>query len=436
MPIASMSKGPAAGAPSRRPGLVVAAAVTLASLGLFILLNDMSEHGLRAGPAIFCGLLFLAAVGLVWGGRMGYWFGFAMAMLLGTLFTLAMVGGRLEVGSLVAIGIGLTPLALLLAALRRSPRPVAGWQPPVDPEPAPAGGQPLTLAWPQGWTRPLARGWVMLSLMLAAAVAVPPVGLAMVASGRGADRWVGVSVTLFGLALVGATPLLRPVTRRGNARLSLETVDLGHRRERGVQFPYSRLRMASAFLGGGAMALAMAATIPGTAGFADHPGQPPLWPRILGGLGIVLFVLVVYAGARRGIGRCWRIVLTPSAVAFAQGDALTVVPWEAVDEVRALETTVYAKGFAIHEPYVGLILSDPEAVTTGRFQRALMRISRQLGADLGFPVRPLYGDPVLLYAALRYHHLHPQARDELGTEAGLASLRRAPSAETRALVSA
>ncbi len=40
----------------------------------------------------------------------------------------------------------------------------------------------------------------------------------------------------------------------------------------------------------------------------------------------------------RGLGRRWRIVLTPSAVVFAQGDALTVVPWEAVDEVKALES--------------------------------------------------------------------------------------------------
>ncbi len=370
--MASMSARSAPGPRDRRPGLVVPAAVTLALLSLFILLLDVSRHGLRAGPGVFCGLLLLAAVGLVWGGRVGYWFGLAMAAVLGALFVLALVRRGLGVGSLVAIGIGLTPLVLLLPAMRRSPRPVVRRQPPADLDPASAGGRSLALAWPQG-----------------GAVVLPPVGLAMVASGRGADRWVGVSVTLFGLALAGVAPLLRPVRRRGNARLGSETVDVGHRRERGVGLPYSRLRTASAFLAGGAMALAMAAAIPGTDGFADDPGDSPWWPRIIGVIGIAIFVLVVVAGARKGIGRRWRIVLTPSAVVFAQGKDLTVVPWEAVDEVRAIETTIYVRGFAIHEPFVGLILGDPQAVTTGRVQRALMGISRRLGSDLGFPVRSL-----------------------------------------------
>jgi len=389
MQMASMSARSAPGPRDRRPGLVVPAAVTLALLSLFILLLDVSRHGLRAGPGVFCGLLLLAAVGLVWGGRVGYWFGLAMAAVLGALFVLALVRRGLGVGSLVAIGIGLTPLVLLLPAMRRSPRPVVRRQPPADLDPASAGGRSLALAWPQGWTRPLARGWVTFGLMLAGAVVLTPVGLAMVASGRGADRWVGVSVTLFGLALAGVAPLLRPVRRRGNARLGSETVDVGHRRERGVGLPYSRLRTASAFLAGGAMALAMAAAIPGTDGFADDPGDSPWWPRIIGVIGIAIFVLVVVAGARKGIGRRWRIVLTPSAVVFAQGKDLTVVPWEAVDEVRAIETTIYVRGFAIHEPFVGLILGDPQAVTTGRVQRALMGISRRLGSDLGFPVRSL-----------------------------------------------
>src|SRR6266540_5224476 len=264
MQMASMSARSAPGPRDRRPGLVVPAAVTLALLSLFILLLDVSRHGLRAGPGVFCGLLLLAAVGLVWGGRVGYWFGLAMAAVLGALFVLALVRRGLGVGSLVAIGIGLTPLVLLLPAMRRSPRPVVRRQPPADLDPASAGGRSLALAWPQGWTRPLARGWVTFGLMLAGAVVLTPVGLAMVASGRGADRWVGVSVTLFGLALAGVAPLLRPVRRRGNARLGSETVDVGHRRERGVGLPYSRLRTASAFLAGGAMALAMAAAIPGT----------------------------------------------------------------------------------------------------------------------------------------------------------------------------
>src|SRR6266540_2788263 len=156
MQMASMSARSAPGPRDRRPGLVVPAAVTLALLSLFILLLDVSRHGLRAGPGVFCGLLLLAAVGLVWGGRVGYWFGLAMAAVLGALFVLALVRRGLGVGSLVAIGIGLTPLVLLLPAMRRSPRPVVRRQPPADLDPASAGGRSLALAWPQGWTWPAA----------------------------------------------------------------------------------------------------------------------------------------------------------------------------------------------------------------------------------------------------------------------------------------
>jgi hypothetical protein len=266
---------------------------------------------------------------------------------------------------------------------------------------------------------------VQFGLLLAVAVFFPPVGLAMVASGRSADRWAGVSVTLFGLALAVGTPLLRPVRRRSAGRLGLETVDLGARRERGVSLPYSRLRTASAFIVGGLMALAMAAVIPGTSAFADDPGESPWWPRVIGVLGIVIFPLVVYAAARKGIGRRWRIVLTPSAVVFAQGRALTVVPWEAIDEVRAVETTVHVRGFPVHEPYVGLMLADPRAVRMGRLQRALMGVNRRLGADLAFPLRSLNADPALLYTALRHYHTHPDARADLAAETGPDSLRRA-----------
>ena len=123
------------------------------------------------------------------------------------------------------------------------------------------------------------------------------------------------------------------------------------------------------------------------------------------------------------------MVLTPAAVVFAHGKNLTVAPWDAIDEVRAFEPTVYARGVPIHEPLVGLILGDPQAATMGKVQRAFLRVNRRLGADISFPLRTLRVDPVLLYTAMRYYHLHPRARGELGGQAGLDSLRRATSAE-------
>jgi hypothetical protein len=413
----------------RRSGRVVAAAVTLALLGLLILLLDLSEHGLRIGPGLFCGLLFLAAVGLLWGGRVGYWFGLVVAAVLAALFVKALIRRGIGTGSLVAAGIGLTPLALLLPMMRRSTRPETDRRSPPDTVPASAEGESLALAWPQGWTRPLARGWVTLGFMLIFAVLCIALGPIMIGNSHGGERWAGLSITLFGLALACTAPVFCPVSRASHARLVLETVDLGPRRERGVSFPYSRLRTAMTFLAGGAMSLAMTSALPGADAFADDPGESPLWPRIIGLLGIAAFALVVYAGARKGIGRRWRVVLTPSAVVFAQGKDLTVAPWDAIDEVRAFETTVYVRGFATHEPFVGLILGDPQAATMGKIQRAFLRVNRRLGADISYPLRTLRADPVLLYTATRYYHLHPQARDELGAQAGLDSLRRTSSEE-------
>jgi hypothetical protein len=435
-PMASTPTRSASTTRGRRSGLVVAAAVMLALLGLLILLLDMSDHGLRAGPAVFCGLLFLAAVGLLWGRRVGYWFGLVMAAVLAALFVSSLVRRGIGIGSLVAAAIGLTPLALLLPTMRRSTRPDTDGSSPPDTDrsfppdtvPAPAEGESLALAWPQGWTRPLARGLVMLGFMLIFAVLCIALGPIVIANSHGAERWAGLSITLFGLALAGTAPVFRPVSRGSHARLALETVDLGRRRERGVAFPYSRLRTSMTFLAGGAMSLAMAAALPGAEAFADDPGESPLWPRIIGVLGIAVFGLVAYVGARKGIGRRWRVVLTPAAVVFAQGKGLTVAPWDAIDEVRAFETTVYVRGFAIHEPFVGLILGDPQAATMGNIQRAFLRVNRRFGADISFPLRTLRVDPVLLYTAMRYYHLHPRARDELGAQAGLDSLRSATSA--------
>lgn len=188
---------------SRRSGLVVVAAVTLALLGLLIFLLDMSDHGLRAGPASFCGLMLLAGVGLLWGRRAGYWFGLVMAAALAALFVNSLVRRGIGTGSLIGTAIGLTPLALLLPTLRRSARPetdrrsppdmgrrsppdTGGGFPP-DTVPAPEGGESLILAWPQGWTRPLARGWVMLGFMLVFALLCSALGPIAIGSSHGAD---------------------------------------------------------------------------------------------------------------------------------------------------------------------------------------------------------------------------------------------------------
>jgi hypothetical protein len=154
--------------------------------------------------------------------------------------------------------------------------------------------------------------------------------------------------------------------------------------------------------------------------FADDPGESP-WPvRLVGVVGVVFFGVGGFMLARRGWGRRWRLLLTPSAVVIAAGRARTVVPWEAIQQVRATEVTTYARGVRISEPLVGIDVSDPQAIQTGPLERLLLPLNRRLAADITLPIRTLDIDPELLYAALRYHHQHPEVRDELETQDGLA----------------
>jgi hypothetical protein len=127
--------------------------------------------------------------------------------------------------------------------------------------------------------------------------------------------------------------------------------------------------------------------------------------------------------ARRGWGRRWRVLLTPSAVVIVMGGARTVVPWAAIQQVRATEVTTYARGVRISEPLVGIDLSDPQAIQTGPLERLLLPLNRRLAADITLPIRTLDIDPPLLYEALCYYHRHPQARAELATQDGLARVQ-------------
>jgi hypothetical protein len=145
--------------------------------------------------------------------------------------------------------------------------------------------------------------------------------------------------------------------------------------------------------------------------------------RLIGVVGVVFFGVGGFLVARRGWGRRWRVLLTPSAVVVAVGRARTVVPWEVIEQVRATEVTTYARGVRISEPLVGIDVSDPLAIETGPLERLLMPLNRRLAADITLPVRTLDIDPPLLYAALCHYHQHPQARAELATPEGLARVQ-------------
>jgi hypothetical protein len=353
-------------------------------------------------------VLVSAALAPVWAGRLGYWVGLTVAALVAVLL-LAVLTRRPGVAGVVVTAIGGLPLVLLVAPAARRPRAAT--------RPAPSSA---ALEQPQGWTRPIA-GWGQVAFLVVVGGLLSVGGLVMAVTGRGAERGTGASIALFFFACLLAAPLFAPGRRRG--RLRLEILRVGDRQERGVMVPYSGLRMAMVLVATACLALAMLGFVVFAGAFADDPGESP-WPvRLIGVVGVVFFGVGGFMVARRGLGRRWRLLLTPSAVVIAAGGARTVVPWEAIQQVRATEVTTSARGVRISEPLVGIDVSDPEAIRTGPLERLLLPLNRRLAADITLPIRTLDIDPPLLYEALRYYHQHPQARAELATQDGLARVQ-------------
>jgi hypothetical protein len=367
-----------------RPGVVRVAAVLLGLFGLLLVLVETDQGDLDAAELGTALVLVTAAAALLWAGRLGYWVG-------------------LTVAALVAV------LLLVVPAARR---------PRLTAEPAPSSAARKQ---PQGWTRPFAGGWGQFAFMVVVGGLLSAGGLVMALTGRGAERGAGAATSLFFFACLLTAPLFAPGRRGG--RLRLETLRVGDRHERGILVPYSGLRMAMVLGATACLALASLGFVVFADAFADDPGESP-WPvRLVGAVGTMFFGVGGFMLARRGWGRRWWLLLAPSAVVMAMGGARTVVPWEAIQQVRATEVTTHVRGVAVREPLVGIDVSDPQAIQTGPLERLLLPLHRRLAADITLPIRTLDIDPLRLYEALRYYHQHPQARAELATEAGLARMQ-------------
>jgi hypothetical protein len=388
-----------------RPGVVRVAAALLGLFGLLLVLIEADEGQLGVAVVVTGLVLGFAAAALVWAGRLGYWLGLTVAALVAVLLLVALTR-RPEVAGGIVTAIGALPLVLLLVPAARRPRPRA--------KPAPPSAAAAALDQPHGWTRPFAGGWGSFALLVVFSGLSTVVGLLLALTSRGAERGAGATMGLFGLACLLTVPLFRPRRRRG--RLRLETLRLGDRHERGIVVPYSGLQTAMVRVATACMALASLGFVVFADAFADDPGESPWPPRLIGAAGVVVFGLAAYMGARRGWGRRWRVLLTPSAVVVAVGGARTVVPWEAIQQVRATEV-------AVREPLVGIDVSDPQAIQTSPLERLLLPLNRRLAADVTLPIRTLDIDPPLLYRALRYYHQHPQDRAELATQAGVARVQ-------------
>jgi hypothetical protein len=392
-----------------RPGVVRVAAVLLGLFGLLLALIEAEQGDLDAAEVVTALVLVAAAAALIWAGRLGYRVGLAVAALVAMLLVVALAR-RPGVAGVVVTAVCALPLVLLAAPAARRPRPTTG--------PARSSGARER---PRGWPRSSVGGWGQFALMVVVGALLSVGGLALAVTGRGADRGAGAAIALFFLACLLTAPLFAPGRRRGHLRL--ETVRVGGRPERGVVVPYSGVRTAVVLGATACLALAMLGLVVFADAFADDPGASP-WPvRLVGGVGVVFFGVGGFMVARRGWGRRWRVLLTPSAVVIAMGGARTVVPWAAIQQVRATEVTTSVRGATVSEPLVGIDLSDPRAISTGPLERLLLPLNRHLAADITLPIRTLDIDPPLLYEALRYYHQHPEARAELATQDGLARMR-------------
>jgi hypothetical protein len=392
-----------------RPGVVRVAAALFGLFGLLLVAIEAGEGRLGVAVVVTGLVLLASAAALVWAGRLGYWLALAVAALVALLLVVALTRDP-EVAGVVVTAVGALPLVLLLAPAARWPRRSAR-----APRSSPAGKDP-----PQAWARSFA-GWGQFALMLAVGGLLSVAGLVMALTGQGAERGAGAAIALFFLACLLTAPLFAPGRRRGRPRL--ETLRVGDRHELGILVPYSAWRTVMLLAAIACLALAMLGFVVFADAFADGPGEP-LWPlRLLGAFGAAFFGLGGVMVARRGWGRRWRMLLSPSALIIAAGGAHTVVPWDAIQRVRATEVRSYVGGVRVGEPLVGIDVSDPQAIQTGRLGRLLLPLNRRLAADLALPVRTMDLDPQLLVAALRYYRQHPQARAELATDAGLARLQ-------------
>jgi hypothetical protein len=394
-----------------RSGVVRVAAALLGLFGLLLVLIEADEGQLGVAVVVTGLVLLLTAAALMWAGRLGYWLGLTVAALVALLLVVALTR-RPGIAGGVVTATGALPLVLLLVPAARRPRRTAR---SAQSSAAAAAAQDQ----PQGWTRPFA-GWGQFALMVVVGGLLSAGGLVLALTGRGAERGVGATIALFFFACLLSAPLFAPGRRRG--RLRLETLRLGDRHERGILVPYSGSRTAVLLGATACLALAMLGFVVFADAFAD-PGESP-WPvRLVGAVGVVFFGLGGVMVARRGWGRRWRVLLTPAAVVVAAGGARTVLPWEAIQQVRASEVTTYVRGVSVREPLVGIDVSDPQAIQTGPLERLLLPLNRRLAADVALPIRTLDIDPPLLYQTLRYYHQHPWARAELATQAGLTRIQ-------------
>ena len=125
---------------------------------------------------------------------------------------------------------------------------------------------------------------------------------------------------------------------------------------------------------------------------------------------VLLFGCLAWYVARNRGGR-WAVVATPAGIGTVDGPGAVVVPWDAVRDVVADETTTYVRGMPNHEPHIAVHTESGAVRHDDAVDGALASLNRDFtDADLVVPVRALGVDPVLVLAALRHYLNHPDQR--------------------------
>lgn len=217
--------------------------------------------------------------------------------------------------------------------------------------------------------------WLLGGLFLLFTVA----GLAMVISGDGQDRLVGVSVVLlFGFGGLGyAATRLR---RRGGG-VELTEVQRDGTLVEALVIPGSRLRSAAIALGAAGMGSGMMLMGLRPGAFTGT-GGPQGFVRLVGIAGGCFFLVTALALAVTALTGRSRVVASRVGFEMITPFGRSVVPWDIIDEVGLYEITAGGN----RQRFAAVNTTDPHRIRTSRWWGWLRAANRRMsGWDLTYP---------------------------------------------------
>lgn len=204
-------------------------------------------------------------------------------------------------------------------------------------------------------------------------------GVAMVISGSGQGRLVGVSVVLlFGFGGLGyaATKLRRP-----DGVVELTKVQRDGTPVEALVVPGIRLRSAAIALGAAGMGFGMMLMGLNPAAFTDT-GGPEWFVRLVGVAGGCFFLVIASAlGIAALTGRS-RMVASRAGFEMVTPFGRSVVPWDIIDEVGVYEMSPGGN----RQRFAAVNTTDPNRIATSRWWGWLRAANRRMsGWDLTYP---------------------------------------------------